>query len=127
MPKLPSNQPPANKQPRVEGKKLAAFLRAEHTQLAIQVRLLDGNTHAWPYAHLAYHSLDGGRLRILFSEHEVVVRGRHLEAASEALCLQSLVYLQESGTRQQEAFGKSDLSEDQPAIDSINIYDRHWD
>ena len=112
-----SEQPTSKKHPE-------AFSRTDITQLAVRVQLLNGERHTWPYAHLVYHSLEGGLLKIFFSEHLVIVQGRHLKGADEALCLQSLVYLRENGTRQQDALGEPDIPEDQPAIDSIEIIRR---
>ena len=97
------------------------FLKAELTQLGVQVRLLNGKRQTWPYAQLVTHELQGGVLRIWFSHHVVTVHGRHLEDADAGLRLQSLVYLEENGTRQEEALGEPEIPEDQPAIDSIEI------
>ncbi len=118
-----STTPPPTAQPlRTEGRVPRAYLKAEVTQLGIQVRLLDGKKQTWPYAQLSYHTLEGGKLTVAFSEHIVIIRGRHLEGADEGLCLQSLVYLQENGTRQQEVLGEPEIPEDQSAIDSIEIH-----
>ena len=117
-----SKPSPSEPEPRRSKEKLwQTFLKAELTQLGIQVRLLNGRHQTWPYAQLCFHILDGGKLTIGFSEHLVTVRGRHLEEADDGLRLQSLVYLEENGTRRQDVLGEPEIPEDQPAIDSIQI------
>lgn len=115
------SSPPDPKPPRSKEKLWQTFLKAELTQLGIQVRLLNGRRQTWPYAQLCFHALDGGKLTIAFSEHLLTVKGRHLEEADDGLRLQSLVYLEENGTRRQDTLGEPEIPENQPAIDSIHI------
>ena len=83
---------------------------------------MNGKRQTWPYAQLVTHQLEGGVLKIWFSQHAVTIRGRHLETADAGLHLQSLVYLEENGVRRKEALGEPEIPEDQPAIDSIMIH-----
>ena len=66
-------------------------------------------------------------MTIVFSEHTVIIRGRHLQEADDGLRLQSLFGLQEIGTRRKEMLGENDIPEDQPAIDSTEIEEREQD
>ena len=118
----PSSKTPAQEQPKHEKGK--PITKANASQLSLQVWLLDGTKHSWPYAHLGYHMLNGGLLTIYFSSHIVTIRGRHLEEADDGLRLQSLVFLEENGTRRRNMLGEEEIPEDQPAIDSIHIKDR---
>ena len=101
-----------------------AIWKSDVTQLSVQLRFLSGNRHAWPYAQLCYHTLRGGVITIVFSEHIVTIRGRHLQDADDGLRLQSLVWLEETGTRRKKMLGEEEIPEDQPAIDSIEIEER---
>ena len=109
---------------RPEHEKWKTINKATVSQLGIQIRLLDGSLHTWPYSRLGYHTLVGGTLTIWFSAHIVTVRGRHLQEADDGLRLQSLVSLSENGTRRKDKLGNEEIPEDQPAIDSIYIKDR---
>lgn len=121
-PDNPPSQEPELQRP--EPVKWDAIFKAAVTQLALQIRLLNGSRYTWPYAHLCYHVLKGGTLTVWFSEHVVTIRGRHLEEADDGLRLQSLVGLSEDGTRRKDELGEDEIPEDQPAIDSIRIEDR---
>ena len=63
-------------------------------------------------------------MTIVFSEHIVTIRGRHLQDADDGLRLQSLVWIEETGTRRKKMLGEEEIPEDQPAIDSIEIEER---
>lgn len=120
----PSASPPqGSKQQPPEEEKWKTFFKAENTQLSLQIRELNGSRHTWPYNQLTYHILKGGTLTICFSGHTVIVTGRHLEEADDGLRLQSLVYLEENGTRRKDALGEPEIPEDQPSIDWIRIVD----
>lgn len=118
------NTPSKSKPQRPKTEKWKTILKAEVSQLGLQIRLLNGSRHTWPYSHLCYHTLQGGVLTIWFTGHIVRVLGRHLDEADDGLRLQSLVYLEENGTRRKDKLGEHEIPEDQPAIDSISIIDR---
>jgi len=118
----PQSQKPKSEPPKKEDQK--PIWKGAATQLSVQVRLLNGKIQTWPYGQLCYHTFRGGVITLVFSEHIVTVRGSNLQEADDGLRLQSLVWLEETGTLRKDKLGEEEIPEDQPAIDSIHIEKR---